>query len=75
MRIFTVNHCIEVGDPYGRVRGKTEGVEGDCNTIGRKSIFTNPDPSELPETKPKTKRHTWAGSWPWAHVYGLSRRG
>jgi hypothetical protein len=35
MHILTANHLIEVGDPYGRVRGRTEGDEGDYNPIGR----------------------------------------
>ena len=29
MQILTANHWAEVGDLYGRVRGGTEGVEGD----------------------------------------------
>lgn len=31
-------------------------------------VSTNMNSSELPETKPKTKEHTWAGSCSWAHV-------
>ena len=31
-------------------------------------MLINPDPSELPETKPPTKEHTWAGPWPRASV-------
>ena len=63
-----VNHWVKVRDQYRRVRGRTEGAEGDCNPIGRTTVSTNGDPSELSETKPKTKEHTWAGSWPQAHV-------
>jgi hypothetical protein len=33
MQIFTSNHWTEVGDPYGRVRGKTEVAEEDANSI------------------------------------------
>jgi hypothetical protein len=35
-----------------------EGNEGDCNPIGRTTVSTNLDLSELPETKPPTKNHT-----------------
>jgi hypothetical protein len=46
---------VEVGDPFGRVRGRSEGAEGDCNPIGRTTVPTNLDPSELPGTQPKTQ--------------------
>jgi hypothetical protein len=32
-----------VKDPCGRVRGKTEGAEGDDNYIGRPTGSTNPE--------------------------------
>jgi hypothetical protein len=35
MQILTANHQIETGDPNGKDRGRTEGAEGVCNTIGR----------------------------------------
>jgi hypothetical protein len=35
MQILIVNHPTEPGDPNGRARRRTEGVEGDCNPIGR----------------------------------------
>jgi len=35
MQILTANHLTEPRDPNGRVRGKTEGTEGDCNPIER----------------------------------------
>jgi hypothetical protein len=38
---LTVNHHPEPWNPNGRARGKTEGVERDCNPIGR-TIFTEP---------------------------------
>jgi hypothetical protein len=37
----------------GKVRGRTEGAEGDCGLIGRTTMSTKADLSELPETKPK----------------------
>ena len=57
----------EVREPYGRVRGRTEGAEGDGNPIGR-IVSTNPDSWELQETKPPTKEHTWTGLWSLAHM-------
>jgi hypothetical protein len=56
--MLTANHCTEVGDPMEELG------EGDCNPIGRTTVSTNLDPWELPETKPPTKEHTWAGPWP-----------
>ena len=50
MQILTANHWTEVRDPYGRVRGRIEGTEGDGNPIGRPTVSTNLDPWELPET-------------------------
>jgi hypothetical protein len=35
MQILTANHWIEVEDPYGRVRRRIEGAEGDGNPIGK----------------------------------------
>ena len=58
----------EFGDAYGRVGRRTEGIEGDGNLIGRPKVSTNPDPWELPETKPPTKEHTWAGPRHLAHM-------
>lgn len=42
--------------------GNNEGVEGESNTIGRLTISTKLDPSELTEAKPPTKEYIWAGS-------------
>ena len=64
MQILTANHWTEVRNPDGNVRGRIEGAEGDGNPIGRTTVSTNLDPWELPETKPPTKEHTWAGPWP-----------
>ena len=58
IHILTDNHWSEVQDPYGRVRGRTEGTEGDWDSIGRKTVSINPVPSDPPETKPSTKEHT-----------------
>ena len=68
MGIPTANHWTEIGDSSGRVRGRIEEGEGDFNPIGRPAMLTNPDPSELPETKLPTKEHTWAGLRPPAQM-------
>ena len=68
MQILTANHWTEVADSYGRVRGRTEGAEGDGNPIARPTVSTNQNPWELSETKQPTKEHTWAGPWLQAHV-------
>jgi hypothetical protein len=47
--------------PYGRVRGRIVGAEGDWNPKGRKTISPNLNPSELSETQPPTKEHAWGG--------------
>jgi hypothetical protein len=43
MQILIANHWSEVRAPYGRVRGRTEGAEEDCNPIGRTTSSTHPD--------------------------------
>jgi hypothetical protein len=35
MQIVIANHWTETGDPSGRLKGGTEGGEGDCNPIGK----------------------------------------
>jgi hypothetical protein len=55
-------------EPNGRVRERLEGAKGDGNLIGRTTVSTNMDPSGLPEAKPPTKEHTWAGPWPLTHL-------
>jgi hypothetical protein len=59
MQILTANHWIEIGNPYGRVRGRIERAEGDGEPIRRPAVSTNLDHSELPETKPKSNEQTW----------------
>jgi hypothetical protein len=44
MRMFAANHGTEHRDPNGGIRGRTEGVEGVCNPIGRTTISTNQTP-------------------------------
>jgi hypothetical protein len=42
--MFTANHQIDHGDPNGGVRGRAEGAEGVCKSIGRTTISTNQSP-------------------------------
>jgi hypothetical protein len=44
MQILTANHLTEPRDPNRRVRGRTEGTEGNYNIIGRKTVSTNQTP-------------------------------
>jgi hypothetical protein len=57
MKILTANHWTEVRDPYGEIRARIEGAEGDCNLIGRPIFTTTPDPWVLPETEPLKHIH------------------
>ena len=63
MQILTANHWPEVGDIYGKVGGRIEGVEGYYNPIERATVLTNTDLWELPESKLPSKEHTWTGLW------------
>jgi hypothetical protein len=69
MQILTANHWIEISNQYGRVRGRTERVEGDYNPIRRTTMSINSrDLRVPPKTKPRVKEHTWADSWPQEQV-------
>jgi hypothetical protein len=49
-------------DLYGRIRGKTEGAEGDYNPIGKTTVSANKrTPLRALRTKQPTKEYTWAG--------------
>jgi hypothetical protein len=65
MRMLAANHQTEHGVPSGGVRGRTEGVERVCNSIGRTIISTNQTPPtpELSGTKPPTKEYIWRDPW------------
>jgi hypothetical protein len=43
MQIITAEHWTEVGNPYGKVRGRSEGTEGD-DPIGKSTELTNLSP-------------------------------
>jgi hypothetical protein len=68
----TYSHWTVLRDPYGSITGRTEGSESDGNPNGITTASTNLDPSELPETKPPTKEHTWVSPWPNTCSRGLS---
>jgi hypothetical protein len=44
MQRTTVKHWMDLGDSYGRVRGRIEGPEGDRKSTGRSTESTNLDP-------------------------------
>jgi hypothetical protein len=46
IQILTGNHRTEFGDPYGKVRGRTEGAERVGNPIGKLAVSRNPEPWE-----------------------------
>jgi hypothetical protein len=81
MQILTGKHWTELVDPYGRVRERIEGNEGDGNPIEILTVSTNLNPSELPETKLPTKEHTQAGPRPLVYMQhrtalsGVSEKG
>ena len=60
MQILTAKHWTEVGDPYGRVRRRIEGTEGDGSPIGRTTVSTNPDPLGAPREQ-VTKQKAYMG--------------
>jgi hypothetical protein len=68
MQIPKAKYWLKVRDPYGRVRARIEGPEGDSSLPGRLTVLTNLDHWELPETKLPTKEHTWADQRPLAHI-------
>ena len=71
MQILTAKHWTELGDPYGRVRERSEGNEGDGNPIEILTLSTNLNPSELPETKLPTKENTQAGQRPLVYICSI----
>jgi hypothetical protein len=59
-----VNHCNEIGDSYGRVRGRIGWAEGNGSTIRRPTVSTNLGFLGLAESRPPTNKHTCVGMWP-----------
>ena len=44
MQILTATHWTQVREPCGRDRGRTEEVEGNCNSTGRTTLSSNRAP-------------------------------
>jgi hypothetical protein len=63
----TAKHWVQ--GPCGRVRARTENTEGDGNPTGRPTVSTNRNLWAIPESKPPTKEHAWATSWPTCSTY------
>jgi hypothetical protein len=63
IQILLASHLTEPGNPNRRARGRTKGAEGNCNPIVRTISTNQPDPPELPGTKPPTKEYTWKDLW------------
>ena len=49
MKILIANYRAEFREPYGRFRAKTEGAEENSKPIGRTTVTTNQEASELPD--------------------------
>jgi len=49
---LTVNHWTKLRDSHGRIRGRTEGAEGDGNTVGRTIVSITRSSLEFTGTKP-----------------------
>jgi hypothetical protein len=58
MWMLVANLWIEYRVPNRGIRKMTEGVEGVCNPLMKNNI-NQPEPPELPGTKPSTKEYTW----------------
>jgi hypothetical protein len=46
---------MKVGDLYGRVRERMEGMKGDDNPIARPTVSTSLNPWEFPKPEPLPK--------------------
>jgi hypothetical protein len=66
--ILAANHWDFGRDPYRRVGEGLEELKGMATPQEDQQCQLTWTPWELPETKPPTKGHTWAGPWPSAHM-------
>jgi hypothetical protein len=62
MKRPTAKHWMELGESYGRVRGRIERTEGNRNSTRRPTVSSNLDPWGLSETEPPTKQIAYM-SW------------
>lgn len=51
-------------EPYGRLKGRIEGHEGERKSTGILTVSTNLEPSEFLDTKPPAKMSAWTGPRP-----------
>ena len=63
MWMLATNLWTSFGDSNEGVRERTEADEGVCN-----NNINQPDPPELPGTKPQTKEYTWKDPWLQMHM-------
>ena len=56
MQILIAKHWSKAGDPSGRVRGRTEGAEGNCSPIGRRTSNWTPQSSQGLNNQQKSTR-------------------
>ena len=68
MQILTAKPWREVGDFYGRVGAKIEGIEENGNPTGTPTESTTQEFWELSETEAPTKKPAKAGIRPLAHM-------
>lgn len=62
--IFYIFTITVVDSYFRRVRGRIEGMEGDCNTVGRPTLLTNLDPESALRGQLTLEEHTRPGLWP-----------
>jgi hypothetical protein len=62
--IVIANHSTEVGDSYGRIWGRFERTEGNCNPIGCATMSTRtPGSYQRLSHQPKSLHGLVLGSW------------
>ena len=66
--MLKANHWTEHRVPNGGIRERTVGAEGVANPFRKNNNINQPDPPELPGTKPPTKDYTWRDPWLLLHM-------
>jgi hypothetical protein len=62
------SQVLDLRIPMARVRGRTEGAEGDGNSIGRPTVSTNSNPWELQRLSHQPRSKHGLGCSPW-HIF------
>jgi hypothetical protein len=65
--MLATNHWSEHRVPDREVRERIKGAEGFATHRKRNNI-NQPEPPELPGTKPPTKEYTWRDPWLQPHM-------